>query len=134
MASRSLDDLAAAVKARAMALQDECRACGLDLLVYCTLRGLDEQATLYRSGRTLPGRILTNARPGLSLHNPDKDGKAWAFDAVPLVSGKPAWQDVQLIKTMGVCGESVGLEWAGRWFGALREAVHFQLQPGGGYA
>lgn len=131
MASRSLDDLAPVVKARAVALQAECHACGLDLLIYCTLRSLDEQAALYKSGRTLPGRILTNARPGMSLHNPDAMGQAWAFDAVPLVCGKPVWQDMQLIKTMGVCGESVGLEWAGRWGGALRESVHFQVQPGG---
>lgn len=132
MASRSLDDLASVVKARALALQDECRACGLDLLIYCTLRSNEEQAVLYQSGRVLPGRILTNAKPGLSLHNPDRDGKAWAFDAVPLVYGKPAWSDVQLLKTMGVCGESVGLEWAGRWGGTLRETVHFQVQPSGG--
>lgn len=127
MASRSLDDLAAPVSARALAFIDECHACGLDVLIYCTLRADFEQDALYRVGRTLPGAVLTNARAGESLHNPDADGKAWAFDAIPLVFGKPAWGDAQKVALMGQCGESVGLDWAGRWRGKFRESVHFQL-------
>lgn len=132
MASRSLDDLAPVVKARALAFIQECRACGLDVLIYCTLRSNEEQRALYRVGRELSGQILTNAKPGESMHNPDSNGHAWAFDAVPMVFGKPAWDNKQLIKSMGDCGESVGLEWAGNWRGPLREAVHFQLKLGGG--
>lgn len=128
MASRSLDDLAPRVKAAAVAFVDECRACGLDVLIYCTLRSNEEQALIYKIGRSKPGAILTNALPGASLHNPDKTGKAWAFDAVPLVHGKAAFDDVVLLGLMGVCGESVGLTWAGRWRGNLRELVHFELR------
>lgn len=110
-----------------MAFLLECRARGLDdVLIYCTLRTLDEQAALYASGRTVQGRILTNARPGESLHNPDASGLAWAFDAVPCLSGKPLWNDENRIDTMGRAGEAVGLVWAGRWHGKLRERVHFQ--------
>ena len=126
MASRSLDDLAPVVKAQAVAFVDECRACGLDVLIYCTLRTRDEQAHLYRCGRDLPGPVLTYAKAGESLHNPDCNGQAWAFDAVPVMAGKPLWLDAQKIKLMGECGEAVGLMWAGRWVGALRESVHFQ--------
>lgn len=128
MASRSLDDLAPRVRAMAVAFEDECRACGLDVLIYCTLRSNDEQALLYKSGRSVGGSILTNALPGESLHNPDQNGYAWAFDAVPLVAGKAAWKDASLLGQMGVCGESVGLSWAGRWPGSLRESVHFELR------
>lgn len=132
MASRTLEDLAPVVKARAAAFIDECRACGLDVLIYCTLRSNAEQATLYKIGRSVPGKIVTCATPGLSLHNPDINGKAWAFDAVPLVAGKPAWSDSNLLQLMGSCGEAVGLEWAGRWGGVLRESAHFQVLPSGG--
>ena len=128
MASRSLDDLAAPVRAAAVAFVDECRRRGLDVLIYCTLRSAAEQAALYAQGRTAPGRIVTAARPGESLHNPDADGRAWAFDAVPMVGGKPAWDDAQAIYTMGHAGEAVGLEWAGRWRGTLKERVHFQIK------
>lgn len=126
MASRSLGDLANVVQARAVAFIDECKACGLDVLIYCTLRSSEEQNRLYACGRTAPGRIVTNARGGASAHNPDSSGKAWAFDAVPLFCGKPQWDDADLLYKMGHCGEAVGLEWAGRWGGKLRENVHFQ--------
>jgi peptidoglycan L-alanyl-D-glutamate endopeptidase CwlK len=114
------------VKARAVAFLDECKACGLDILIYCTLRTNAEQEKIYRVGRDVSGAVLTNARAGESLHNPDENGEAWAFDAVPTVGGKPLWNDKQKIALMGECGEAVGLVWAGRWRGKLRESVHFQ--------
>lgn len=128
MASRDLGDLSPVVRARAFAFLAECRGAGLDVLIYCTLRSLDEQAALYASGRTKPGRILTNAGPGESLHNPDADGFAAAFDAVPMAHGKCLWNDAASTARMGECGEFVGLEWAGRWRGAFREYVHFQYK------
>ena len=133
MASRSIDALAPVVKARAVAFIDECRACGLDVLIYCTLRTVEEQNDLYRFGRSRPGAVLTNARGGESLHNPDQNGEAWAFDAVPVIAGKPQWSDDARLLQMGICGEAVGLQWAGRWAGKLREKVHFQNR-GGRYA
>ena len=129
MASRSLDDLAPRVRALALAFLAECQRQGLPVLIYCTLRSDAEQADLYARGRTAPGAIVTNARPGQSLHNPQRDGHAWAFDAVPLVAGQPAWSDEAALLAMGAAGERVGLEWAGRWRGKLRERVHFQIKP-----
>ena len=126
MASRSLDDLTPPMRAKALAFMDECQACGVSVLIYCTLRSNAEQAQLYAQGRSLPGRIVTNAKPGQSLHNPDATGKARAFDAVPMRNGVALWSDAQALTTMGEAGEAVGLEWAGRWSGGLREYVHFQ--------
>ncbi len=130
MASRSLETLAQPVKALALAFLAECKRSGLDVLIYCTLRGNDEQAALYARGRTAPGPIVTNAKPGQSLHNPDTSGYAWAFDAVPMKNGIAQWSDSYAIERMGEAGEAVGLEWAGRWQGALRERVHFQIKKG----
>ena len=130
MASRSLDDLAAPVRSAALAMLARCRAAGLEVLIYCTLRSNDEQAALYAQGRTKPGPVLTNAGPGRSMHNPDASGRAWAFDAVPLVNGKAAWDDAAMVTKMGEIGEACGLEWAGRWRGPLRERVHFQMPRG----
>lgn len=129
MASRSLDDLAPRVRALALAFLAECQRQGLPVLIYCTLRSDAEQADLYARGRTAPGAVVTAARPGQSMHNPQKDGHAWAFDAVPLVAGKPMWADESALAAMGGAGERVGLEWAGRWRGKLRERVHFQIKP-----
>ncbi len=130
MASRSLDDLAAPVKVRASQFLRDCELVGMEVLIYCTLRSNEEQAELYARGRTRAGVIVTNAQPGQSLHNPDAHGKAWAFDAVPMLAGKPMWKDEKLLLAMGQCGERAGLEWAGRWRGKMRESVHFQLKRG----
>lgn len=130
MASRSLDDLAAPVRAAALAMLAKCQTAGIDLLIYCTLRSNSEQAALYAQGRTKPGVVVTNAGQGQSMHNPDKNGKAWAFDAVPLINGKAAWDNAPLIDKVGLIGEACGLEWAGRWRGAMRERVHFQIDRG----
>ena len=127
MASRSIDDLSAQVKARALLFQAECKARGFEVLIYCTLRSNAEQDDLYASGRTKNGPVLTCARAGQSLHNPDEHGKAWAFDAVPVLAGKPQWDNLDLLNAMGMAGEAVGLFWAGRWSGKLRERVHFQM-------
>ena len=101
----------------------------MGLLIYCTLRSDAEQAALYAQGRTAPGVIVTNARAGESLHNPDANGHANAFDAVPMRGGKPLWDDRDALLKIGQLGEAAGLVWAGRWAGKLRERVHFQASP-----
>lgn len=127
MASRSLNDLAGPVKKAALDFQVAAAAGGLDVLIYCTLRSSADQASLYALGRTVPGKIVTHARPGASLHNPDASGKSWAFDAAPMVGGKCMFHDEPLLLKMGLIGETVGLQWAGRWRGRIRESVHFQM-------
>ena len=94
---------------------------GIDVLIYCTLRDRKAQAELYAQGRTTKGPIVTNARPGESAHN---YGVAW--DCAPLQNGKAMWGDREAYAKLGRIGEALGLEWAGRWTGKLRETAHFQ--------
>ena len=127
----------------------ECAKHSIDALIYCGFRSPEQQAALWRVGRTKdaidemilklrrkgqggvsilleaagpqPGKkIVTNALPYQSAHN-------WglAIDAVPLYHGKALWNDAASITKMGECGETVGLEWAGRWK-TFKESVHFQ--------
>jgi len=127
--SRKIEDLKPAVQLRARALLDAAKDAGIDLIITSTYRTAEQQAALYAQGRTKPGMIVTNARPGDSYHN-------WqcAFDVVPLRNGKPVWgtsgEDGMLWRKIGELGESVGLEWAGRWTGKLREMAHFQYTGG----
>lgn len=126
--SRSLDDLTPATYSKALAFRAACDAAGIDLLVTSTYRDHESQAALYAQGRTAPGKIVTNAKPGQSWHN-------WrcAMDVVPLRNGKPVWsstgEDAKLWQRVGELGESVGLEWAGRWK-SFRELAHFQNAQG----
>lgn len=104
------------------------KAAGIDLLVTCTYRSNEEQAALYAIGRTKPGRIVTRAKPGQSMHNHTLNGNpaALAVDVVPMRDGKPVWSASDPVwKQAGEIGEKVGLEWAGRWT-TFREYPHFQ--------
>lgn len=126
MASRLISDLAPSVQPLAEKFVQECGKAGIDILIYCTYRSGAEQDELYKKGRNgVPGPIVTNARAGDSWHNYRR-----AFDFVPLVNGKAAWNDKALYKTCGEIAESVGLEWAGRWTGSLRETAHCQYRGG----
>lgn len=125
MASRSLNDLHPAVKALAEEFVAKCALHNIDILIYCTYRSGREQDELYAQGRTKPGNVVTNAYAGQSYHN-------WrcAFDWVPIVGGKPQWNDKALYLKAGLIAEAVGLEWAGRWTGKLRETAHCQYTGG----
>jgi peptidoglycan LD-endopeptidase CwlK len=125
MASRSLLDLEVGTRVRAERFLAACKGAGLEVLIYCTWRSHEEQNDLYCCGRSKPGAIVTNARGGQSWHN-------WrrAFDFVPMVAGKPQWNDRALYAKAGAIAESCGLEWAGRWQGKLRETAHCQYRGG----
>ena len=125
MASRSIDDLTPYMQERAIKFEAQCEAAGVPVLIYCTLRSNTEQDALYAIGRTQPGSIKTNARAGQSSHNPNKDGKSRAFDYVPMIGGKPAWGDKALYLKTALIGESLGMKWAGRGSGKLKETAHF---------
>lgn len=127
--SRDIADLHPRVQPMAREFVAHCAAAGIDLLVTSTFRDADSQAALYAQGRTKPGNVVTNAKPGLSWHN-------WrcALDVVPLRIGKPVWgtaskEDATLWAVVGEIGEACGLEWAGRWT-TFRELAHFQFRAG----
>ncbi len=126
--SRKIEDLHPHVAAKCRELLERCTDAGIDVLITSTYRDSDSQAALFAQGRTKPGPRVTNARPGHSYHN-------WrvAFDVVPMRNGKPVWgtsgEDGKLWEAVGQIGESIGLEWAGRW-ATFREFPHFQFTGG----
>ena len=123
--SRSLDDLVPPAKQRAQAFVEAAKAKGIDLLVTSTYRDNESQAALYAQGRTTPGDVVTNARPGQSWHN-----YRCALDVVALVNGKPIWNKKDPIwQKIGEIGKSCGLEWAGDWKD-FKEFPHFQYTGG----
>jgi peptidoglycan L-alanyl-D-glutamate endopeptidase CwlK len=125
ISSRNIDDLIPVVMNLAKKHTALCKEAGIDLLIYCTYRDLESQAILYQQGRTKPGKVVTNARAGDSYHN-----YGCAYDCVPLIQGKPAWSDAEAYLKVGKLGESIGLVWAGRWIGSLKETAHFQYTGG----
>lgn len=122
---RLLSELDTKVAAMAEAAIAECRTAKLLLLVTCTYRSGAEQDGLYAQGRTKPGRIVTNARAGQSLHQ-----YRVALDLYPLVNGKPDFSgsapEWQLIAAIF---KRHGFEWAYEWK-KFREKPHFQYTGG----
>ena len=140
MASRNLDDLDHPFRGKARKFIILCEQAGLEVLIYCTARGLEEQSILYRQSRTLSeikakakeladvygrsdlakilldvgpqnGPHVTNAGPGQSLHN-----YGLAFDGVPIIHGKPIWDtESPLWRLYGDIAEMAGMDWSGSW-------------------
>lgn len=93
-----------------------------------TLRTFAEQDAIYAQGRTKPGKIVTNAKAGLSYHN-----YGLAIDTVLIIDGRTAsweqkidfdgdgkadWQEVVTIFN------HYSWEWGGNW--KFVDAPHFQ--------
>lgn len=118
--SRKIDDLLPGVAAMCKRFIEKCKEQDIEVLITSTYRDMESQAALYEQGRTKPGKVVTNAKAGQSFHN-----YRCAFDFVPLVNGKAVWDDIELISKCGEIGESVGLNWAGRWK-TFKELLHLQ--------
>jgi len=110
------------VESKARKLLEEAKKKGIVLIVTSSLRTFAEQDALYAQGRTKPGNIVTNAKAGQSWHN-----WACAFDVVALKNGSPDWNCDW--SEIGKLGESVGLEWGGRWVRFV-DRPHFQYTAG----
>ena len=154
MASRDISKLVPELREKAEQLVEKVSK-SFPVLIYCTGRSAEEQAKIYRKSRTFAvikakhdtlvkyghtelaqilldvgpqygelGRHLTKAGPGESWH------QYWqAFDAVPMIGGKPAW----IIRThkaewaeLGRVATELGLNWGGNW-PKWADYPHFQL-------
>lgn len=155
MASRKISDLTPDIAQKANLVISECDNEGVDILIYCTLRPLEEQAVLYRQSRSwseisakmiklqergfgfladiiglagpCSGPHVTDAAPGESWH-----GFKEAFDGVPMVGGKPAWRYEDAPEAWDIYGEAcreADLNWAGDWK-KFKELFHAQLREG----
>lgn len=133
--SSKMDSLHPRVKELAEKLILEAQKKNLYLVVTQGYRSIQEQNDLYAQGRTKPGKIVTNAKGGQSFHNfgvafdiaIDKNGTlsgglTWDAKVDVNANDKPDYEEV------GVLGESVGLEWGGRWH--FVDLPHFQLTQG----
>ena len=126
-----LDGLHPQFREKLEALQKICAAAKIPIVWTQGLRTIEQQDALYAQGRTTAGPIVTNAKGGTSYHNyglaadfaVKKDGKLSWEDKVDVdADGEPDYREV------GEIGESLGLEWGGRW--KKPDLPHFQLTFG----
>ena len=141
-----LDDLRPKTKKLCELWIEECRKNGINLVVTQTFRSPELQEAYYSQGRELleivnlkrkkvgldkitekENKIVTKAAPGKSPHN-------WkmAWDFVPLVDGKPAWNRLDLFDKAGAIARKMNyqgysLEWGGD-FKTIKDKPHIQLK------
>lgn len=105
-------------------LIETAKAQGINAKVISGLRSYKEQDELFAQGRTKPGKIVTKAKGGQSWHN-----FGTAFDVgIFSADGKTYYGESESYTVVGKIGESLGLEWGGRW--KFVDEPHFQLKLG----
>ena len=130
MDSRKISDLQPVAGRKCLELFGLWFNSGLDPIITCTVRSLEESLRLYCQGRTKPGKIVTMCKPGQSFHN---YGVAW--DAYPRIEGSILWAYDDTIlhqqhwDKMGQIAETVGVEW-GRHFHSIKDTPHWQFTQG----
>ena len=122
ISSRHITDLHVSIRGKCEQFIIDCKAQEIDILITSTYRDDEMQTHLYASGRTRKGNILTNAKAGQSKHN-----KRMAFDFCVMQGGKCDWNNTELFTKAGLIGENLGLIWAGRWRGRIKEISHFEI-------
>jgi peptidoglycan L-alanyl-D-glutamate endopeptidase CwlK len=120
--ARSLIGLHPKVQQLAKEFLGRCKKAGLGVRVIDGLRTYAQQAELYAKGRTLPGKIVTKAGPGQSMHN-----FGLAFDIGIFVDNKYLPESAQYAAA-GAVGKELGLTWGGD-FQSIKDEPHFELRP-----
>jgi peptidoglycan L-alanyl-D-glutamate endopeptidase CwlK len=103
--------------AKVLTLNRVLSALGHPMMVTDGVRTTQQQQLLYAQGRTVPGKIVTQAdgvvhRSNHQLHD---DGLGHAVDMTFLVNGLPSWDEHLPWLAYGACAMALGLTWGGTW-------------------
>ena len=93
-------------------LINHCHERGINVQVSQAHRSNEEQQALYDIGRTKPGKIVTNAKPGTSFHNYGAAVDFFFLNA----EGKAYW-DVKAFKKVWSIAKELGLDKQGLVWG-----------------
>lgn len=150
--SNKIEELEPELQGLALALLQNGARAGLLLRITQTRRTFAEQQEIYDEGRALPGEpchhfgeqqpravgtckqhplgaTVTAAGPGWSWHNYGRAFDVCENDNTPYDAGRPGHlDDDNFWEKVGGLGESLGLEWGGRW--KHPDRPHFEYHPG----
>jgi len=105
------------------------KAHGYEYKAICGNRTWEEQAKIYAQGRTAPGKIVTNAKPGYSNHNFGIAVDMGVFkDGKYLDENNPAQAEMFHHKA-AMIAEKYGIEWGGSWK-SFKDYPHFEYKTG----
>jgi len=105
---------------KALRFLDLCLKYGFSVYITEGFRSMERQQELYNQGRTTPGPIVTNAKPGQSAHNFGK-----AFD-IAFTGSNPYPNDDGKWKACADLGRAVGLV-PGYYYTSFKDRPHYNL-------
>ncbi len=99
---------------------------GINVQISAGYRSNAEQQRLFNQGRTTPGNIVTNAKPGQSLHN---YGLAVDYFLTNESGTTAVWTVNANWRRVATIAKSLGFEWGGDWSGFV-DYPHLQMTGG----
>lgn len=122
--SRKIEDLTPTAQEKCKEFVNKCSEQNIKVKIIQTLRDAEYQNYIYKSGRTRPGKILTQKD---GKKNPSKHQSGNAWDAVPLdEKGDIIWSDSKIYKKMADIAVGMGLR-AGYYFSFV-DMNHFEVK------
>lgn len=124
-----------AVRESAIAAYMECWEAGLHTRITRSYSSIEQQNEIYAQGRTKPGKIVTWAKGGDSIHNyrlavdfvllhPDKGTVSWSMSEDIDNDHVPDWMEVVAI------WKKHGWQWGGDWPKPKTDPPHLQKTLG----
>ena len=111
--------------------RDRAHSMGIDVLFTAGYRTAEQQIGEYAKGRMLgpagwfvvdASKVVTHALPDHAPHC-----RRAAYDLVPIVKERAAWDRLDLFAELGRIGKELGLVWGGDW--PMKDCPHFEM-PG----
>ena len=92
-------------------------------------RTWEEQEKIYAQGRTAPGKIVTNAKPGFSNHNYGIAVDMGVFKEGKYLDGNKPSEAEAFHRKAAEIGKKYNLEWGGSWK-SFKDYPHFEWKTG----
>ena len=92
-------------------------------------RTWEEQAKIYAQGRTAPGKIVTNAKPGFSNHNYGIAVDMGVFKEGKYLDGSKPSEAEAFHRKAAQIAEKYNIEWGGSWK-SFKDYPHFEYRTG----
>lgn len=102
---------------------------GYEYKVISGNRTWEEQAKIYAQGRTAPGKIVTNARPGYSNHNYGIAVDMGVFKNGKYLDGDKPSEAEAFHRKAAEVAEKYNIEWGGSWK-SFKDYPHFEYRTG----
>ena len=92
-------------------------------------RSWDEQAKIYAQGRSAPGKIVTNAKPGYSNHNFGIAVDMGVFESGKYLDSSSPSKAEAFHRKASEIAEKYNIEWGGSWR-SFKDYPHFEYRTG----